>query len=104
MHDQIGVAPDRAREMQVVWLGQSIMSQWLRSVTSAFQTFQQTDLESLLFRFYANRSEQSLQIRPLRYIANLKVKTEHHRPILRQLLRIGIFVDAIDSRNGAILQ
>src|SRR5438132_13244970 len=97
MHGQIGITANRAGEMQVVRLRQSIMTKRLRKVARAFQAFQQTDFERLLFRFATNRGKQTLYLTAMRQIAYLVVKTEHELTILRQFVRVGVFVDAIDG-------
>src|SRR5438876_6134364 len=77
MHNQIGVAPNGTGEMQVICLGQPKMAERLRRVTGAFQTFKQTDLERLLFRFSTNCRHQSLELCATSQIANLVIKAEH---------------------------
>src|SRR6266446_7321833 len=104
MHDQIGITANRTGEMQVVRLGQSIVTKWLRKVARTFQTFQQTDFERLLFRFATDRGKQALYLTAMRQIADLVVKTKHELAILRQFFWIRIFVNAIDCGNGAVLQ
>src|ERR1700686_3424586 len=47
MGHQIGIAPDRAREMQVIRLCQPVMSKWLRRVTGALQALEQSDFQCL---------------------------------------------------------
>ena len=76
MHDQICVAADRAREMQIIRFGQSVMPERLGGVTCALQAFEQTDLQRLLFRFAANRSEKSLDFFSVRKIADFVSKAE----------------------------
>ena len=61
MDDEIGITPNRTREMQVVRLGQPVMSERLSGVTRALLTLQQTDLDGLFFWFSASRGKQALQ-------------------------------------------
>jgi len=51
MHHQIGITPDRAREMQIIRLRQAVMAERLGRVARAFQTFEESDLEGLLLSF-----------------------------------------------------
>src|SRR4029077_14975416 len=104
VHHQIGVTPNRTGEMQVICLGQPIMAERLRRVTGAFQTFKQTDLERLLFRFSTDCRQQSLQLCTMSQIANLVIKAKHEFAILCQFFWVWIFVDAIDGRNRALFQ
>src|SRR6478752_4423199 len=80
------------------------MSERLRIVASAFETFQQTDLQRLLFGFSADFGKQSLQFRAMRQIANLVTKTEDELTVLSQFFRIWIFMNAIDCWNCALFQ
>src|SRR5947208_14554884 len=103
MHHQIGITPNRTGEMEIVIFRQPIMPQRLRQIARAFQTFEQTNFQRLLFRFPAKRSEQTLELGAMRKIADLVVKTEHELAIFRQLLRVWIFVDTVDRWNAARL-
>src|ERR1051326_4067832 len=51
MHHQVGITPDRTREMQIVRFCQAIMTERLGSISCTFETFQQSHLERLLFGF-----------------------------------------------------
>jgi hypothetical protein len=53
MYDEIGIAANRTREMRVVVLRQSVVTERLRRITRALQTLEQPDLQRLLFRFAA---------------------------------------------------
>src|SRR5436305_98229 len=77
MHNQIGVAPNGTGEMQVICLGQPIMAERLRRVTGAFQTFKQTDLERLLFRFSTHSRQPALQLRAVSHIATAVSEAVH---------------------------
>src|SRR6267378_2327566 len=98
VHHQIGVTPNGAGEMQVICLGQPIMAERLWRVTGAFQTFKQTDLERLLFRFSTDCRQQPLELCAMSQIANLVIKAEHEFAILSQFFWVWIFVDPIDGR------
>src|SRR5437879_12194664 len=104
MHDQVRITPDRTREMRIVIFGQPVMSKRLGKVTRPLQTFEQGDLERLLFRFPANGSKQALQLGPMRQIADLIIKAERELAILREFLRVRIFMHPINRRNRALLQ
>src|SRR6266566_5923365 len=80
------------------------MTERLRSVACAFQTFQESDLESLLFGLSTECSKQPLQLRAMGQIADLVVKAEHEFAILCEFLRVWIFVNTVDGRNCAILE
>ena len=58
------------------------MPERLRIVARAFKTFQQTDLQRLLFGFSADFGKQSLQFSAMRQIANFVTKTEHELTVL----------------------
>ena len=62
--------------MQVIRLCQTVMPKWLRIVTRAFKTFQQTDLQRLFFGFSTDFGKQSLQFSAMRQIANFVAETE----------------------------
>jgi hypothetical protein len=104
MHDEIGVAPNRAGEMRVVVFRQTVMAERLRGIARALQTFQQPDLERLLLRFAAQRSEQPLQFPSLASGRRPCNCNSDELAIFRQLFRVGIFVDAIDRRDEPVLQ
>src|SRR4030095_10501506 len=104
MHNQIGVAPYGTREMQVICLGQPVMAKGLWRVAGAFQTFKQSDLERLLFRFSTDCRQQSLELCAMSHIANPVIKAEHEFAILCQFFWVWIFVDPIDGRNRALFQ
>src|SRR6202140_1734507 len=104
MHDQVRITPDRTRKMRVVIFSQSIMSKRPGEVTRPLQTFEQGDLERLLFRFPANGNKQALQLGTMRQIANLVIKAERELTILREFFRVRIFMHAINCRNRALLQ
>jgi hypothetical protein len=57
MDVKVSVAPDRAGEMGVVDFGQTIMTQRRRGVTCTLQTFEQRNLERMLFRGSPDRCE-----------------------------------------------
>src|SRR6202047_3711301 len=77
MGDQIGIAPDRAREMQVIRLCQAVMSKWLRRVTGALQALKQSDFQCLLLGLAANGCQKTLDLGAMRKIAYFVVKTDH---------------------------
>src|SRR5207248_11576595 len=79
------------------------MTERLGRVACAFQTFEQRNLESLLFGFAVDQREQSLQLRAMSQIANLVVKAKHEFAKLCEFFRIWIFVNAIDRGNRALL-
>src|SRR5216683_2552616 len=62
MRDQIGIAPDRARKMQVIRLCQAVMSKWLRRVTCALQALEQSDFQCLLLGLAANGRQKTLDL------------------------------------------
>src|SRR6266496_3550866 len=99
VHDQIGITPNWTGEMQVICLGQPIMAERLWRVTGAFQTFKQSDLERLLFRFSTDFRQQSLQLCAMSHIADPVIKAEHEFTILCQFFWDWILVDPIDGRN-----
>ena len=80
------------------------MTERLGRVARAFQTFEQRNLESLLFGFAMDQREQSLQLRAMSQIANPIVKAKHEFAILCEFFRIWIFVNAIDRGNRALLE
>ena len=90
--------------MQVIRLCQTVMPERLRIIARPFKTFQQTDLQRLLFGFSADFGKQSLQFSAMRQIANFVTKTEHELTVLSQLFWIWIFVNAIDCWNCALFQ
>ena len=100
MDDQIGVAPNRAGEMSVIVFRETEVAQRLRRVTRALQTFQKSDLERLFLRFAGERSEEPLQFRAIRQVAGLVIVAEHQLAIFGQLVRLRIFVHAIDRGNA----
>ena len=104
MDNEIGVTADGAGEMRVVIFRQTVMAERLRRITGPLQTFQEADLQRLLLRFASERGQQALQFRSLGQIADLVAVAEDQLPIFRQLLRIGIFVDAINGWNEPVLQ
>src|SRR6476619_1217327 len=75
-----------------------------RIVACPFKTFQQTDLQRLLFGFSADLGKQSLQFSAMRQIANFVTKTEHELTVLCELFRIWILVNAVDCWNCALFQ
>src|SRR5438876_11925402 len=104
MHHEIGITPNRTGEMQIIRLSQSVMAERLRSVPCALQTFEQSDLEGLLFGFSTECGQQPLQLSAMGQIADLVVKAKHEFAILCQFLRVWIFVNTVDSGNCAILE
>src|SRR6202011_4332248 len=92
MHDQIGVAPNRTGEMEIIRLGQTVMSERLRRVARPLQTFEQTDLKCLFFRLTADRGQKSLYFFPVREIADFVTKAENEFAIFAEFFRIGIFM------------
>src|SRR2546423_13754954 len=104
MHEKVGITPDRTGEMQVIRLRQTIMPERPRIIASAFKTFQKTYLQRLLFGLSADFSKQSLQFSAMRQIANFVAETERELTVLCELVRIGIFVNAIDCWNCALFQ
>ena len=90
--------------MQVIRLCQTVMAERLRIVARAFKTFQQTDLQRLLFGFSADFGKQSLQFSAMRQIADFVTKTERELTVLCELFRIWIFVNAIDCWNCTLFQ
>src|SRR5947208_16111124 len=104
VHHEIGITPNRTGEMQIIRLGQSIVTERLRSVACAFQTFEQSDLESLLFGLSTECGKQPLQLHAMGQIADLVVKAKHEFAILCEFLRVWIFVNTIDSGNREILE
>src|SRR5512132_4407838 len=90
--------------MQVIRLCQTVMPKWLRIVARTFKTFQQTDLQRLLFGFSTDFGKQSLQFSAMRQIANFVAETERELTVLCELFRIWIFVNAIDYWNCAFFQ
>ena len=52
------------------------MPKWLRIVTSAFKTFQQTDLQRLFLGFSTDFGKQPLQFCAVRQIANFVAETQ----------------------------
>src|SRR3954469_3126121 len=95
MHDQIGIAPDRTGEVQVICFCQTVMPERPRIIASAFKTFQQTNLQRLLFGFSADFGKQSLQFSAMRQIPNFVTKTERELAVLCELFRIWILVHAV---------
>src|SRR5258708_29932836 len=104
MHNQIGVTPDRTGEVQVIGLGQAVMSERLSGVTRALQTFQKPDFQRLFFRLAANRSEKSLDFFSVRKIADLVAKAENEFAILAELFRIGIFMHSVNRWDRVLAQ
>src|SRR5262249_36561224 len=82
----------------------TVMTERDRGITSTLQTFQQPDLQSLLFRLAAKGFDQSLQLASLGQITHFKSMAENEFAIFRQLLGIRVFVYAIDRRDEAVLQ
>ena len=80
------------------------MAERLGRVTRAFQTFQEPDLERLFFRFAASEASNRCNSAAIGQIADLVIVAENQLPIFRQFFRIGIFVNAVDRRDEAILQ
>jgi hypothetical protein len=50
MDDQVGVAPNRTREVSVIVLRETEVAQRLRRVAGPLQTLQKSDLERLFLR------------------------------------------------------
>ena len=44
MHDEVAVAPDRAGEVGVVRLRESVVAEWFGKIAGALEAFQQGDL------------------------------------------------------------
>ena len=102
MDDEIGVTPDRAGEMGVVVFREAVMTERLGGVARALEALQQADLERLLLRLAARRGEQPLQLaRGCVRSPDLVTVAQDELAIFRQLVRIGIFVDAVDRRDAA---
>src|SRR5438445_13552203 len=80
------------------------MAERLRRIAGAFQTFEQSDLESLFFGLSADRGEQPLQLSAVSQIADPVIKTEHEFAILCEFLRVWIFVNAVDGGNRVFLK
>src|SRR5438093_4620804 len=80
------------------------MAEGVGRVTRALQTFEESDLEGLLFGLSTECGQQSLQLHAMGQIADLVVKAKHEFAILCEFLRVWIFVNTIDSGNRAILE
>src|SRR5437762_1506678 len=102
MDHEIGVASDWTGEMEVMGFGQTIMSEGLCRVSRPLQTFEQTDLECLLFRLALDRRQKSLDFFAVREIADFVTKAENEFAIFSEFFRIGIFMHAVNCRNGAM--
>ena len=102
MDHQIGVTPDRTGEMEVIGFGQTVMSEGLRRISRPLQTFEQTDLECLLFRLTADRGQKSLYFFPMREIADFVAKAENEFALFSEFFRIGIFMHAVNRRDRAM--
>src|SRR5437763_17108749 len=80
------------------------MPERLGIVSSAFKTFQETDLQRLLFGLSTKFGKQSLQFSTMRQIAYFVTKAERELTVLCELFRIRIFVDTIDRWSCSLLQ
>src|SRR5438876_221630 len=99
MDHQVGIAPDRAGEVKIVCFGQTVMSERLHGVTRPLQALEQANLERLLFRFAADRSEKTLHFFAIRKIAYLVTETQNKLSVFAKLLRVWILVNAVNCRE-----
>src|SRR6266513_4522959 len=90
--------------MEIIRFGQTVMSERLRCVTRPLETFKQTDLERLLFRLAANRSQEPLHLFSLREIADLVAKAQNEFAILTEFFRIRILMNPVNRGNGSVPQ
>ena len=89
MNNQIGVAADRTREMQIVRLGQTVMTERLGRVTRPLQTLEQAYFEGLLFGLAADRSEKALHFFAIGKITDFVAEAQNEFAVFAELLRIG---------------
>src|SRR5438128_12409648 len=80
------------------------MTQRLRSVARTLQTFEQSDLKSLLFGFSTDCCEQPLQFSAMGQVAHPVVKAKHKFAILCEFVRVWIFVNAVYGGNRELLE
>src|SRR5262249_48111637 len=70
----------------------------------AFQAFEKSDLERLLFGLATDCGQQALQLSAMGQIPNSIIEAENELSILSEFLRVWVLVDAIDGGNRPLLE
>src|ERR1700719_211886 len=104
MDHQIGIAPDRTREVKIVCFGQTVMAERLRGVTRPLQALEQANLERLFFRFAADRSKKPLYLFTIRKIAYFVTETQNKLSVFAKLVRVRILVNAVNCGERSMPQ
>src|SRR5437667_233697 len=96
MYYEIGITVDRICEMKVIGFGETIVSEQLHDITDSLQTFEQTDLEHLLFQLTTNQNKKTLDFFTLQQITNFITETKNEFPIFTKLFKIQILMNPED--------
>ena len=98
VNDEVGVAPDRAGEVRVVFFAQAVVPQRLRDVGGALETLEEADLDGLLVGLAFDGGEELAEIFAFAQIAGVEVVGGGDLLILGEAVGFGILVNAVDRR------
>ena len=102
VRNEVGVAADRAGEMEVVGFGKSVVSDGVGAIGGATEAFQKFDFDAVLVGASAQGGEHPLDFFALFQITDSQALHGGELAEFFESRGVRFFVDAIDARRGAI--